>query len=166
MDHIYCLVGPSGAGKTTVARALHGEGYNVIQSYTTRPKRTENEWGHTFGEKYSGEKVIAYNNFNGYEYWSTEKQYLGKGKTIYVIDPPGDKALRESVSCPVTTIFMAVGPGTAAFRMEKSRGHEVAAERIKHDREVFACVKTDWVVNANMGVGEVLECIRGILKGK
>ena len=48
MDTIFCLVGPSGSGKTTVAKALEKHGYNVIQSYTTRPRRSENEWGHTF----------------------------------------------------------------------------------------------------------------------
>ena len=39
-DILFCLVGASGSGKTSVAYALQEKyGYNVIESYTTRPKR-------------------------------------------------------------------------------------------------------------------------------
>lgn len=47
-DTIVCLVGASGTGKTTIAKELEKEGYNIIQSYTTRKKREQSEWGHIF----------------------------------------------------------------------------------------------------------------------
>ena len=45
---IYLIVGKSGSGKTTLVEALKKYGYNSIESYTTRPKRFDNETCHTF----------------------------------------------------------------------------------------------------------------------
>ncbi|MDV7402737.1 hypothetical protein RZS08_65550, partial [Arthrospira platensis SPKY1] len=47
-DKIICLCGESGSGKTTIAELLEKEGYNYIQSYTTRKARFEGEKGHIF----------------------------------------------------------------------------------------------------------------------
>ena len=55
------LVGASGSGKSTVADHLHNEcGYDVLQSYTTRPRRTVDETGHIFvtEEEYEAMKVL------------------------------------------------------------------------------------------------------------
>ena len=64
------LIGPSGTGKSTVADKLTElYGLTLMQSYTTRPKRFENETGHTFEEnarlkaetisKLTGKMVLA-----------------------------------------------------------------------------------------------------------
>ena len=171
MDTIFCLVGPSGSGKTTVAKALEKQGYNVIQSYTTRPRRSEDEWGHTYVTAIYNDKppwvmenVIAYNEFAGNHYWATKEQYKGKGKSVYIIDPPGDKQLREEVDCEVVTIFLATPRNVAWERMIiDNRGACDADERIKHDAEVFAAVKTDWVVDTDRGIKEVIADIGRII---
>ena len=165
MDTIFCIVGPSGSGKTTLAKVLAAKGYNVIQSYTTRPRRTPDEWGHTFAEMFvdSGD-VIAYNKFNDYEYWATKAQYEGQGKSIYVIDPPGDKMLREAVDVPVVTIFLRASDNTLLARMRCERGDESAMKRWSHDIEVFACVKADWVVDADMRPDKIVEHVEGIIE--
>ncbi len=168
MDHIYCIVGPSGSGKTTVAKKLESDGYNVIKSYTTRPPRSPNEWGHTFVERYPYEQlphVIAYNQFSKYEYWATEEQFKGKGKSIYIIDPHGDEQLRRTVD-NVTTIYLALSRNQCYGRMVKeSRGYEQSMARLNHDREVFAKVKTDWVVNADQKEDEVYNQVKAIIEG-
>ena len=63
------LLGESGTGKTTIANELRNK-YNmkVLQSYTTRPKRDENEDGHTFvslGEYLLLKDKVAENKYSG-----------------------------------------------------------------------------------------------------
>lgn len=49
LNGLYCLIGKSGTGKSTVMQALHDTyGYTIAQSYTDRPKRTPDEQGHVF----------------------------------------------------------------------------------------------------------------------
>ena len=48
-NYIFCLVGKSGSGKTTIANKLFDRyGYTQIASYTTRPPRSENDTDHTY----------------------------------------------------------------------------------------------------------------------
>ena len=164
MNTIFCLVGPSGSGKTTIAKELSND-YNVIQSYTTRPPRHENEWGHTFVESFPDEhvpKTIAYNNFNGYEYWATEDQV--KDKSIYIVDPPGEALLRALDRFRVVTIFLPINHIIAFGRMIQTRGYGKTKERIEHDKKVFRAVKTDWVVDVDdRPVDEVVKAVKEII---
>ena len=168
-DIIYCLVGPSGSGKTTIARLLKQEGYNVIQSYTTRPPRSADEWGYTFvtfkndePAPWADPDVIAHNVYNGHHYWATKQQYENKGKTIYIIDPPGDKQLRELVDCRVVTIFLRAGRDICFHRIDIDRDREQALKRVEHDAKMFACVKTDYVIDAELPINEVVKHIKTI----
>lgn len=92
------IIGPSGAGKDTVARMLSEMGgYKVLCSYTTRPKRDGEIDGveHHFVDKCDvpHDKMLAYTKYGGYEYWTTIDQVTDKA--IYVIDEDGLKALRK-----------------------------------------------------------------------
>ncbi len=92
------ITGPSGAGKDTVARMLSEMGgYKVLCSYTTRPKREGEIDGveHHFVEKCDvpHDKMLAYTNYGGYEYWTTIDQVTDK--SIYVIDEDGLRTLCE-----------------------------------------------------------------------
>ena len=88
------ITGPSGAGKDTVARMLSEMGgYKVLCSYTTRPKREGEIDGveHHFVEQCNvpRDKMVAYTQYGGYEYWVTIDQITNK--SIYVIDEDGLK---------------------------------------------------------------------------
>lgn len=113
-DKIICLVGESGSGKSTIAELLEKDGYNYIQSYTTRKPRRKREKGHIFvrnvptmatddGEgdfnrEIDKRDMIAYTFYNGNHYWATKEQYKNKGTSVYVIDPAGIKYLKERVT--------------------------------------------------------------------
>lgn len=62
----------------------------MLNSYTTRPKRTPDEVGHTFVSTEEFNKLVnlvGYTKFNGYEYCATQEQV--NNSDVYVIDPAG-----------------------------------------------------------------------------
>ena len=97
MNNIYLIVGCSGSGKTTIVNALEEKyGLRSIQSYTTRPKRSENETGHTFisDEEYDKlENIVACTEFCNYKYCATAEQI--DENDLYVIDPTGVESLKS-----------------------------------------------------------------------
>ena len=89
--NIYLFVGASGTGKTSIVEEL-GRLYGLksIQSYTTRPKRHENETGHIFvsDDEFDNLKdLVAYTQYNGYRYCATSEQV--EDNNLYVIDNDG-----------------------------------------------------------------------------
>jgi guanylate kinase len=100
---IIAIVGPSGAGKTTLSLAMYGK-YDLpyIASYTTRPMRDGEINGveHTFvseSDMPDRSEMIAYTYFGGYHYWATKSQVKYK-PTTYVIDERGLIELKERFS--------------------------------------------------------------------
>lgn len=181
MDAIICLVGPSGSGKTSIAYALHEKyGYNVIESYTTRPKRYEGEKGHTFVDEFHGTwnffpwvegktlpgNVIAYNEYNGYEYWATREQYQGKGASLYVVDVPGVKMLRETVKdAEIVVIALWADADTRWDRLcERGDNQTNVIERIAYDNDAFAVIPCDYAVDANPDLDTVTERVNSIIQ--
>lgn len=97
MKNIYLVVAPSGAGKTLITETLeHDYGYKSIQSYTTRPKRSPDETGHTFVTDAEFDKLtdmVAYTEFCGNRYCATKEQV--EANDLYVIDPKGVEYFKE-----------------------------------------------------------------------
>lgn len=126
------ITGPSGAGKDTVAQMLSDMGgYKVICSYTTRPKR-EGEidgWQHYFVEKCDvpNDKMLAYTQYGGYEYWTTIDQVTDKA--IYVIDEDGLRALCEKF--PDIELFKICVTAWEATRLRRG----VSQERLDLDQQ-------------------------------
>ena len=151
-DIIVCLVGMSGSGKTEISKELEKMGYNIIHSYTTRQPREKNEWGHTFVHAFDQPNdIIAYTYFNNNHYWATESQCIGKGKSIYVIDPAGVSFLKENTILSSIVIFLVIDSQIAYERLQIRDGKNKAIERKLHDEEVFSTVKTDWIINVSDG---------------
>ena len=126
------ITGPSGAGKDTVARMLSEMGgYKVLCSYTTRPKRegeidgVERHFVETCNVP--RDKMLAYTQYGGYEYWVTIDQV--KNKSIYVIDEDGLKNLCERF--PDIELFKICVTAWETTRL--SRG--VSQERIYRDKQ-------------------------------
>ena len=126
------ITGPSGAGKDTVARMLSEMGgYQVLCSYTTRPKREGEIDGveHHFVEQCNvpRDKMVAYTQYGGYEYWVTKDQV--KNKSIYVIDEDGLKYLCKRF--PNIELFKICVSAKESTRL--SRG--VSPERTERDKQ-------------------------------
>ena len=126
------ITGPSGAGKDTVARMLSEMGgYQVLCSYTTRPKREGEIDGveHHFVEQCNipHDKMLAYTQYGGYEYWVNIDQV--EDESIYVIDEAGLKDLCERF--PDIELFRICVSTTESTRL--SRG--VSQERIDRDKQ-------------------------------
>lgn len=183
-DHIIGLIGKSGSGKTAIAEYFKAKGYNVIESYTDRPKRYENEGGHIYisteeVEQYKDE-MIAYTFFDNHHYFATRSQYRGKGITFYTIDPVGVTVLENIVDdAKLTFIYINTDESIRRERMYKrsisgnvSIGHEKlkekveeeVARRIKHDDAAFEIVKCNYVVDNNGSLSDTVRKIEKIIE--
>lgn len=181
MDKIICLVGESGSGKTTIAKALAEKGYNVVQSYTTRMPRHDNEWGHLFVSEDTYEymkkykKLVAYTYYHGNHYWALEEQF--KGTSIYIIDPVGVDKLKTCL--PITVVYLKTDDHVRYSRLlERERANYKIEEwidwkiarkirdsvnsRMKNDKECFKVVKADYVVDNNGHVEQTLDALSKI----
>lgn len=126
------ITGSSGAGKDTVARMLSDlGGYKVLCSYTTRPKREGEIDGveHHFVEKCDvpHDKMLAYTQYGGYEYWTTIDQVTDKA--VYVIDEDGLRALCEKF--PSIELFKVCVSAWEATRLRRG----VSQESMDRDRQ-------------------------------
>ena len=106
---LFCFVGRSASGKTTIANMLEENGYSQIASYTTRQPRYEGEKEHTFvsDEEYDKlEGIMAETLYHGNRYCTTLEQI--KNADIYVVDPPGVQTLMDNydkINRPIYAIY-------------------------------------------------------------
>lgn len=150
MKPIVLLAGKSGTGKTTLAEELEIQlGLKAIPSYTTRPKRSPDEKGHTYiteNEFDKLENILAYAETNDYRYAVTKQMFEDEQYSIYVIDNTGIKYLKEHykgdrkwyvayVTTPLMQRFNRM--------MVRQNDIEFAVERIEHDAVEFQRVPWD-----------------------
>lgn len=145
-NKIVCIVGESGCGKTTLYDLLRERGHEVVDSYTTRPARKLNELGHTFVTKEEFDAIrgdlVAYTEFDGYEYGTTYKQI--QDSKFYIIDPDGVDYFAEKIGREnFVVVYIRCSVITRRERLEKERGEDHAWQRIHHDKEKFRDFLTD-----------------------
>ena len=147
---IFLIVGCSGSGKTTITEQLEQKyGLKSIQSYTTRPKRYEDESGHIFVSDEEFDKLtdmVAYTEFAGNRYCATAEQV--EDNDLYIIDPKGIDFFMKSYKGSKTPkiIFISSNLTTRYERMvgraeTKGKSHQEAIEssltRIVNDASEF-----------------------------
>ena len=142
---IICIIGTSGSGKSTIANKLERKyHYKSVRSYTTRPIREDDENDintHTFisseeVEQYKSD-IVAYNVFNGYEYFATKEQI--DFSDIYVTDVVGLLELKDKYSNkPILSFFIKCDSSIVAKRMsDRGDSDEQIMKRLKHDSVAF-----------------------------
>ncbi len=145
-EAIVLLIGKSGSGKTSVCNELQrGFNWRVLQSYTTRPKRSENETGHIFVSedefnRLSG--ICAYTEFDGYKYCATVDQV--NDADVYVIDPDGYDYFKHLYKGPkmVIPIYLDASVKTCKERMrERGDSDYNIKRRLRNDKKKFRDVE-------------------------
>lgn len=152
---IIAIMGPSGAGKDTVANILSfALNIPLICSFTTRPMRDGEVNGkeHFFVKecKTPKEKMLAYTEYGGYEYWTELAQV--KDSAIYVIDERGFLGICENFpDIELMSIYVAAKPETL-----KDRG--IAPERTNRDeyRVSLDINSFDYVISNNSSLYRLL----------
>lgn len=147
---IICIVGASGSGKTTASMMLQQQfGWNAIVSYTTRPMRKGEKNGrdHWFvkqGQMPPKNRMCAYTQFGGYEYWTEWNQFLTLFPSVYVIDEKGlvDLQSKQSSSFPFDLVTITIKRDNLEGIDEKRKERD--NERIHIPDEVY-----DYVINNN-----------------
>ena len=143
IDPLFLLVGPSGSGKTTVAEELaKSYGYPTVQSFTTRPKRYENETGHVFiseSEFDELKNIVAYTEYNGFRYCTTKEQL--DLVSSYVVDIPGVETLLQNYKTdrPIAVFYFDSTVTTRINRMLDRNDSDTAIVGRLHNDEAF-----DW----------------------
>jgi guanylate kinase len=152
---IICIVGASGSGKTTASMMLQQQfGWNAIVSYTTRPMRKGEKNGrdHWFvkqGQMPPKNRMCAYTQFGGYEYWTEWNQFLTLFPSVYVIDEKGlvDLQSKQSSSFPFDLVTIKIKRDNLEGIDEKRKERD--NERIHIPDEVY-----DYVINNNGSMEE------------
>lgn len=169
MKNLYCIIGKSGSGKTTIVNELKKYGLESVDSYTTRPPRHENEQGHIFVDKSEFDKIrhdlCAYTLFSGYEYGATNAQV--NECDLYVIDYDGYLDLKRNYkgNKDVVSIYIYVPSNIREQRMrDRNDSDLIISKRLFNDRFAFARVqeKCDYRVenyDLDIAVKQILNII-------
>ena len=143
--YIVLIVGESGSGKSTICDELTKRyGLKQVKSYTTRPRRSEDEDGHTFisVEEFNKlEGICAYTYFDNYDYCATREQI--DNSDLYIVDPWGIEYFMKTYNgrkIPMV-VYIHADKRTCRKRMAKRGDKEYKIrQRITHDESAFANV--------------------------
>ncbi len=147
---ILCLIGGSGVGKTLGALHLQYKlGANVICSYTTRPKRSNEIDGrdHYFVDVIPPkDQLLAYVSFgpDSYKYYALKTQVKGP-LTVYVIDERGYLDLVKNHGDKYNLYVVRIerkprlryAAGVDAKRIGRDRGRKTYEDKIKYNETIY-----------------------------
>ena len=136
---IVLITGMSGVGKTTIAQNLcerYPNKFNFVFSYTDRPLRAKNEWGHTFIESAYMDlllergDIIAKSQIEEYRYCSIASQFDDEKINLYIVDVDG---INDTISSFPNADIMIV----------LVRKNQIEAECVRINRDVCVPARED-----------------------
>lgn len=138
---MYLIVGRSGAGKDTVAEIMRELGLASVKSFTTRPRRTEDEDTHLFITEAAAARFadkVAVATINGYKYFATESQIREASRCpkggIYIIDPKGAIDLSRNIPDEAFTVVHVTAPKNMRRMRAIARGSDFVTEATIFDK--------------------------------
>lgn len=169
---LFCIVGPSGVGKTALVNKLAERGLKSVESFTTRAPRYKDEKGHVFisEEKFYEIKktkgMVSKTYFDGNFYGVTKDMLLEAD--LFVVDVDGIKALAEC-DIPFYTIGLYAPEDVLKKRMENRGDNPLKIEsRIRNDENMFKDYRNycNIVVNSEIPVNDLAETVYSIICSK
>jgi guanylate kinase len=147
---VFLIVGNTCSGKDSLSTLLEHDGYKILKSYCTRPRRIGEGDTHIFITKEEVKQYendfVAYTRIGDYQYFSTKQQLLDAD--IYTIDPAGVKYLKSKCNdIKFVTIFINVSEEERldrALNIRKDNKEEVE-KRFKAEKKQF----DEFKLNAN-----------------
>lgn len=168
------LTGMSGTGKSTILEKLCKDyGYEKVVTYTTRPMRDGEVNGadynfisvEDFEEKVKNDFFAEhkfYDTVYGRWYYGTSKCSICEGKMQkkgIILTPNGIDDLLSIIDSK--KVFRLVLDEKTLIHRLKNRGdnEDEIVRRLLRDKEDFANVKADFVINANNGIDDICRFI-------
>lgn len=168
---IFCVIGQSGSGKTTIVTELCNKyGFKQVNSYTTRPNRSENEHGHIFVNQEAFDKlrpyIVAYKESYNHHYGATKQQI--DDCDLYVVDYGGLCYLKEHYkgNKNIVSIFIDTTAEQRISRMfDRGDMESSVIDRLINDKKEFENVKDkcDYIVR-NDDLNTAIKLVYEIIK--
>lgn len=134
---MYLIVGRTGSGKDYLANLLAKENMKMVKSYTTRPKRHDDEDTHIFVTKEEADTItdkVATTEINGYEYFATASQV--NESDIYIIDPNGVKELTKNMpDATFHIVYVKADDMNRRFNAVKRADDKIKEEMVFEQRD-------------------------------
>ena len=173
------LSSPSGAGKTTIARALREDpGVEMSISHTTRPARNGEQDGRDYhfidretfvrlrDEGEFLEWAVVFDHFYGTTRQPVEVALAAGRDVLFDVDWQGAASLREKTNADVVTVFILPPTASDLERRLKERAQDapeiVRRRMLGASNEIQHWTEYDYVV-INHDVDRSVEAVRAIL---
>ena len=173
------LSSPSGAGKTTIARALREDpGVEMSISHTTRPARNGEQDGRDYhfidreifvrlrDEGEFLEWAVVFDHFYGTSRRPVEAALAAGRDVLFDVDWQGAASLREKANADVVTVFILPPTASDLERRLKERAQDapeiVRRRMLGASNEIQHWTEYDYVV-INYDIDRSVEAVRAIL---
>lgn len=160
------LIGESASGKSTIEKELCKRGYERVISYTTRPKRPNEQ--HDVDYHYITEKeFLSLKNvehfaettsYRGWHYGAAKKDCLDN--KIIVVEPHGLRQLKQDKELNIVSFYIKVSDNERLSRIAK-RGDDIMEcfRRVVSDQGVFQGIENEvtYIINGENAIENIVE---------